>query len=103
MNIQALAGLSALALSSAAMAADLPRYDVERYCENVSGDSHDSFNFCIDDEQESYDKLRTFASSVSDQTMSYCIDASSDSYDSLLFCIQDEQEAASNRRSFSFD
>lgn len=92
-----------LALSSTVLGSDLPRYDVEGYCETTADGSHDMFNFCIDEEQKAYDQLRPMASSIEQQTMNYCNDVAGDSYDMLLFCIEEETEAANNRRSFSFD
>lgn len=104
MNIlKAVSAIGLLAFSSAALASDLPRYDVEGYCEMIASGSHDMFNFCIEEEQKAYDELRTMASSVESQTLSYCEPIAGDSYDMLLFCINEEVEAADNRRSFSFD
>lgn len=99
-------GLAAIGLtvfSSASFAADLPRYDVEGYCEMIASGSHDMFNFCIDEEQKAYNELRTMTSSVETQTLNYCDQIAGDSYDMLLFCIEEEIDAADNRRSFSFD
>lgn len=101
--LKIVAALGLLAFSSVTLASDLPRYDVEAYCEMIASGSHDMFNFCIDEEQKAYDELRTLVSSVEAQTINYCDQVAGDSYDMLLFCIEEEASAANNRRSFSFD
>ncbi|MGP5308078.1 hypothetical protein [Vreelandella alkaliphila] len=101
--LKTVSALGLLAFSSVALASDLPRYDVEGYCEMIASGSHDMFNFCIDEEQKAYDELRTVVSSVETQTLNYCNQIAGDSYDMLLFCIEEEDDAANNRRSFSFD
>ncbi|WP_447529829.1 hypothetical protein [Vreelandella sp. TE19] len=98
-----LLGLAFLALAGSAAAAELPRFNVEAYCERVASGSHDSFNYCIAEEQSAYDDLRGRAASVSDQTMDYCSRVAGNSYDSLQYCIEEESDAEENRRSFIFD
>lgn len=101
--LTALVFIGLAVFSTATLAADLPRYDVESYCEMIASGSHDMFNFCIDEEQKAYNELRSTASSVDTQTLNYCNQIAGDSYDMLLFCIEEETDAANNRRSFSFD
>lgn len=103
MHVKVLLTAVMLTLSSLAISAELPRFDVEANCEDISGGSHDMFNFCIEEEQKSYNQLRQNSASIDAQTMSYCSELSGDSYDMLLFCIEEETEAANNRQSFSFD
>lgn len=103
MGIKTLFAFTVLTASSFAIAADIPRFDVEASCEEVSGGSHDMFNFCIEEEQAAYNQLRDAADSIDPQTIDYCTDVAGDSYDMLLFCIEEETEAADNRQSFSFD
>nr|WP_290693732.1 hypothetical protein [Halomonas sp. UBA3074] len=102
-NVKTLSVVILLVFSNSILASDLPRYDVEGYCEMIARGSHDMFNFCIDEEQKAYDELGTMVSSVETQTLNYCDQIAGDSYDMLLFCIEEETEAADNRRSFSFD
>ncbi len=103
MLIKTFIAIGLTSFASLAFGADLPRFDVEGYCEDIGGGSHDMFNFCIEEEQKAYDQLRANASSLNPQTVSYCTDIAGNSYDMLLFCIEEENDAADNRQSFSFD
>lgn len=103
MKLIAMASIGFLMLVGGAEAADLPRYDVEGYCEDIASGSHDMFNFCIEEEQKSYNQLRDQSDSIDPQTMNYCSDIAGSSYDMLLFCVEEETSAANNRQSFSFD
>ena len=107
MVIKTVLALSTLALSSLAMAADIPRFEVEAICKEISGGSHDMFNFCIEQEQKSYNQLRDEAESIDARMMNYCNEGAGDSYEVLLFCIEDEtyaeNESANSLKSFSFD
>ncbi|PRY63487.1 hypothetical protein B0H98_10882 [Vreelandella songnenensis] len=107
MIIKTVLALSTLALSSLAMAADIPRFEVEAICKEITGGSRDMFNFCIEQEQKSYNQLRDKAESIDPRTVSYCTEGVGDSYEVLLFCIEDESddenEPANSLKSFSFD
>ncbi|WNL37942.1 hypothetical protein RN346_11590 [Halomonas sp. PAMB 3232] len=107
MVIKTVLALSTLVLSNLAMAADIPRFKVEAICKEISGNSHEMYDFCIEQEQKSYDQLRDKAESIDPRTMRYCTDGAGDSYEVLLFCVEDETsddaEPSSHPKSFSFD
>ncbi|WP_252106664.1 MULTISPECIES: hypothetical protein [unclassified Halomonas] len=107
MVIKTVLALSTLALSSLAMAADIPRFEVKAICKEISGGSLDTFNYCIEQEQKSYIQLSDEAESIDPRTMSYCTVRAGDSYDFLLSCIEDESddenEPANSLSSFSLD
>lgn len=92
----------------AAMAADLPRYDVEGYCNEVvefSGGGHSLFNGCIKMEQQAYNALKSDWAQIPDDTQQYCMEVSEFSdaaYSLLKGCIDNEISEASNRQQFSF-
>jgi hypothetical protein len=87
---------------------DVPRYDPDKYCEDVShsiGGSAVIFNACLSQEQTAYDDIKSQRASVSMMTMSYCDDiarAVGGSYVILDSCIQQEKEARSLTPQFRY-
>lgn len=104
-----LAALALAALPLTASADDVPRYDVESYCQDVSdmaGGSNSIFNSCIDMEQDAYNELKSRWSGLSARTRSYCDEigqTAGESYSIMNSCVDMETEAADNRGSFSYD
>ncbi len=93
----------------AAIAQDMPRFDVEAHCEEVAefaGGSHQIFNSCIQMEQNAYNGLKGRWANVSGRIRGHCQEVaefSGGSYQILQSCVQMEEDAAGNRQSFSFD
>jgi hypothetical protein len=97
----ALAG-SAAGVTAAALAAELPRIDVEAYCRWAESlaygrlDPH-GFNTCIRAEQEAYDQLKnkTWAE-ASEEVQKACIEheriVPNPSYRTLAPCLREEHE-----------
>ncbi|PWF25570.1 hypothetical protein [Corticimicrobacter populi] len=100
--------LLAVSVPSAAQAADLPRYDPETYCQqisNTSGGSSMIYSGCIDMEQSSYNKLKSAWDSLPGRTREYCDQiarTTGGSYAILDGCIDMETQAASNQQGFKF-
>ena len=95
-------------MSSVALAADLPRYDVEKHCSRVasiSGSSAMIKNGCMDMEQEAYDKLKPLWASIPGKTQQHCgqvAKVSGGSYSILEGCIDMETEEAAKPRQFKY-
>ncbi|WP_299362726.1 hypothetical protein [uncultured Paracoccus sp.] len=91
-----------------ALAADLPRYQVEDYCtqvSDVSGGSRMIYNSCIDMEQTAYDHLRGDWSGLPAQARRYCDEVArvtGGSYSILQGCIEMELGAGSSTPSFRY-
>lgn len=87
---------------------DLPRYDPVAYCDQVSeaaGGSMRIKNRCIDQEQESYNKLQTEWEIVATETQRHCHDVSrmtGGSYRMLERCVISETKEAANPSQFKF-
>lgn len=94
-----LAALQALSIS--AFSAEMPRYDVESWCETVSasagGTSAMIYNGCFDQEQESYTDLKRVWDEVPDKTRHWCNEVArsggSGSYMILKGCVDQEIDA----------
>lgn len=105
----AVVGLSVVALTSTAQAQELPRFDVEGYCEDVAefgGGSHSIYNGCIDMEQQAYNRLKDDWPTLSARVRNYCTEIGSfggESYSTMMGCVDMETQAASGQRGFSFD
>lgn len=93
---------------SAAIAENMPRYNPERYCQqvaNVSGGSSMIFNGCIDMEQQSYDSLKRVWVSTPSRVKNYCDEVASvtgGSYSILEGCVDMEIDAANSDKKFKF-
>ena len=91
-----------------AHASEMPRYNPEGYCQqvtDVSGGSSMIFNGCIDMEQRSYNNLKRTWASIPSRTKSYCDDVAKvagGSYSILEGCIDLEADAASSNKGFQF-
>lgn len=88
---------------------EIPRFDVEGHCEEVSqvvGGSHQIFNACVQSEQRAYNALKSEWPSISNRIRNHCQEVAEvigGSYEIMQSCVQSEQSAASQRESFSFD
>ncbi|MDV7341791.1 hypothetical protein RYZ26_19480 [Terasakiella sp. A23] len=97
-----------LAFSETANASELPRYDVNGHCENVSkvsGGSNMIFNSCIDMEQKAYVNIKTTWSETPQKTQSHCDQVgkvSGGSYSILESCIKMEMRANKNKKKFEY-
>lgn len=112
--MRGLAGALAAALlpvvvgSSAALAADLPRYDPEGHCRTVAatiGDSEVIRVTCLDQEQEAYNGLKARWAEVPASRVRHCDEvarAIGGSYVILAECIRQEEAAASSGTKFQF-
>lgn len=91
-----------------ATAQDIPRYPVERYCQevaNVSGGSRMIYNGCIDMEQDAYDRLRRSWANLPAQARRYCDEVArvtGGSYTILKGCIDMETEAGASTPGFRY-
>lgn len=87
---------------------EIPRYDVNAYCENVkefSGGSNQIYNSCIDAQQEAYNSLKRTYSMVPVETAEYCDEVaefSGGSYQILKTCIEQENTASSGKKKFKY-
>lgn len=101
----ALASLSYLVVAPLA-AAEMPRYSVELYCEQVaevSGGSAMIYNGCIELEQDAYNELRALWASIATRIREYCDDVariSGGSYAILDGCIELELSATREKSTF---
>ncbi len=88
--------------------AEVPRYDVEGYCEKlkkVSGGSDMIYNSCIDMEQDAYNNLKPNWAIYPEETKKYCNrlgEVSGGAYSILETCIDMELEESSNKSKFEF-
>ncbi|MBS0474741.1 MAG: hypothetical protein JSR28_06285 [Proteobacteria bacterium] len=86
----------------------LPRFNVEKHCEEVSkvgGGSHTIYNGCIQMEQGSYNNLRSRWDGVSARIRKHCAEVGAfggGSYQILDGCINMEEQAAGSKKSFSY-
>lgn len=88
----------------------VPKYDVEGWCRQVAsvGGSFSNmmFNGCIEQEQSSYDSLRTLWARVPPQTQEWCDQVArvggNGSYMMLSGCIEQETNAASSTPKFNY-
>lgn len=105
----AVAGLSVVALASTAQAQEVPRFDVEGYCEEVAefgGGSHSIYSGCIDMEQQAYNRLKSDWPGLSTRIRNYCTEIGTfggESYSTMQGCVDMETQAASGQSEFSFD
>ena len=98
-------------LPMAALADEIPRFDVETQCEmvaSIGGEfSNVTYNGCIQMEQAAYNRLQTEWASIPGGVRRQCEEVAtvtgSGSYSTLGGCIDMETQAADNRKSFSFD
>lgn len=104
----ALIGATAFCMSSAAYAAELPRYDPNSYCESVSAVSGGSAmitNECIKMEQTAYNNLKRIWESVPSKTSTYCdrvARTTGGSYSILESCIEMEISESGAPQKFQF-
>lgn len=100
--------LAILFTAAPASAFDLPRYDVDSYCQQVaqvSGGSATIYNGCIEMEQSAYNDLKQSWASVPEKTAKYCnrvARTSNGSYTILQGCIDMEMDAAGNKVGFQY-
>lgn len=91
-----------------AQADNIPRYNVENYCQEVadiSGGSAMIYNGCIDIEQQSYNSLKSEWIGISPKSKSYCDEVatiSGGSYSILKGCIDMENSATNTPNSFKY-
>lgn len=101
-------GITALSVMSIAQAAELPRYDPNKYCERISslsGGSATLANECIKMEQSSYNKLKNMWDSIPEKTVSYCdrlANTTGGSYTLLESCIDMEMTESNAPQKFEF-
>ncbi|MFC3527866.1 hypothetical protein ACFOMH_06720 [Paracoccus mangrovi] len=102
------AGLFLPCLVLPALAQGMPRYDVEKYCQEVAGVSGGSaaiLNGCMDMEQEAYNILKPDWGGLPARSRSYCDDVaqvSGGSYSILKGCMDMETEASDAPRTFQY-
>lgn len=97
-------------LSSAAAAAEIPRYDAEGHCKRVSsiGGSSSAMieNSCMDMEQTAYNKLKSIWASIPERARTHCSSVAErvggGSYSLLESCIDLESKEASRSRKFQY-
>lgn len=107
----ALLGAGLALFAGSAMAADMPRFDVEGHCGQVAAvggsPSNTLYNSCIDMEQTAYNGLKGQWASLPASIQNHCLDVASvggpGSYSLLESCVDMEVSAGSNRSEFSFD
>lgn len=93
-------------LPAVAVAQDLPRFDVDKYCESISqigGGSHSLFNTCVGLEQGAYDNLTASWDGVSARIRRHCAELGAiggGTYQMVETCVRMEQEAAGGRKTF---
>lgn len=91
-----------------AMAAAMPRYNVEAYCknvQNVSGGSAMIYNGCIQNEQTSYNHLKATWGRLPAKVQGYCDQvgqAVGGSYLILKGCVDNEMNAMQGTKSFKY-
>lgn len=99
------AGLMAVPV---ARAQDMPRYDVEAYCQEVaefSGGSEMIFNGCMEMEQDAYNSRKAEWASLPGKARDYCDEVaefSGGSYAILDGCLDMETEAAASTPTFQY-
>ncbi|WP_071797500.1 hypothetical protein [Natronohydrobacter thiooxidans] len=95
-------------LTLPAQADGIPRYNVEKYCVDVSeisGGSAMIYNGCINIEQQSYNTLKADWAQISSKSRYYCNEVaviSGGSYNILEGCIELETNAANTLNSFEY-
>lgn len=98
------------ALSTPTFAAEVPRYDVEAWCEQVSnaggGSSAMIYNGCFDQEQDAYTSLKQDWARVPAKTQHWCNQVAKSggggSYMILKGCIDQEVDATQERGGKAF-
>lgn len=87
---------------------ELPRFDVEVYCKQVSefsGGSEQIYGFCFDEEQKAYNELKPTWGALPAKIRKHCSDVArfaGDSYQLLGFCVDEEQKSADSNANKSF-
>lgn len=95
-------------LVSTAQAQNIPRYNVENYCQQVaevSGGSAMIFIGCMEMEQQAYNVLKPAWAELPGKSRSYCDEVariSGGSYSVLQGCMEMETDAAKTPRSFNY-
>ena len=108
MKLRTLVAVVGMFLVAPTHAQEMPRFDVEEHCKEVSefsGGSSVLYNSCIRMEQEAYDNRKSDWQSLPSQTRSHCTEVASftgGSYSLLDSCVRMELEASSNTPSFKF-
>lgn len=105
-----LAALASAFTVSAALAQEMPRYDVGAYCDQVAsitGSTSELLrNGCFNQEQSSYDGLKARWSTIPPNVQSYCNEvatvAGGGSYLLLNGCVQQELAAKRSNESTHF-
>lgn len=97
-----------MSCSFPAVAQNVPRYDVEKYCQRVAsavGGSAQIENACISQEQEAYDGLKSSWASVAAKTQAYCdkvARAVGGTYQIMATCIEQESSATQAKPGFKY-
>ena len=97
-----------MCLVSTAQAQNIPRYNVENYCQQVaevSGGSAMIFIGCMEMEQQAYNVLKPAWAELPGKSRSYCDEVariSGGSYSVLQGCMEMETDAAKTPRSFNY-
>ncbi|MDO5606738.1 MAG: hypothetical protein Q4G25_16415 [Paracoccus sp. (in: a-proteobacteria)] len=89
---------------------EMPRFDVEGYCEKIAGFggtySAEMYNFCVESEQASYNDLKSrwdnFPAAAQEHCRKIASFGSPGSYEMLKFCIEEETRAATQKKTFSY-
>ena len=98
------------AASAGSAAAEMPRYDVDSYCERIArvgGDySAVMFDGCFEMEQSAYDALKARWNKLSSEMRGYCDRVArvggDGSYSMLQGCVEIEKAASSNQKTFKY-
>ncbi len=102
-------GIATLTLSHAVAApepvSDIPSYNVEKYCimeSKLLGDDTSILKFCLEQEQKSYDELKTNWNSVDKKVKDDCQQTPETSYYKLKVCIAREIKTKEELSDFKF-
>lgn len=93
----------ALAISTMAYAAgDVPKYDVDKFCEAIAKGKATIHNACIDMEQNAYADVKKRWADIPDGIKEYCgaIAGGANSYQAFIECEKLEKKEAKNKKSF---
>ena len=95
---------------ASAVAQEIPRFDVEKHCEEVASVSGSSssmiYNGCIDMEQSSYNSIKKIWGDLDNKIKEHCHEVASfsepGSYSIYKGCIDMEKSAKENKSEFKF-
>lgn len=96
---------------TSALAAEIPRYDVESWCKTVAASAGGSsaliYNGCFDQEQDAYSALKQSWGATPDKTRRWCnqvaMSGGSGSYMILKGCMDQETEALQEQSGKKFE